>query len=128
MKFATRLAALLLASIATALAPLAASAADESHVYVKNLTKAWVWITVYSRPYTGGGQYHGAEGAWCVPPGKYDQHGLKVRIHEVRAEISENPNCRVVIKDTGYEFGLRTVEEFTVEHSALHGYSFYRSK
>jgi hypothetical protein len=128
VKTVIRLAAVLLATISLASAPLAASAAEQSHVYVQNLTKAWVWITVYSKTYMGHGNYAGAEGAWCVPPGKYDKHGLTVRIREVRAEISENPNCRVVIRDTGAAFGEKITEEFTLDKNPIHGYDSYRSK
>jgi hypothetical protein len=68
----------------------------ESHVYFDNTSDASVWVTAYSqsecektmsgRPSCNRG---GSEGAWCVAPGKYDQHGLRAHIYEVRAEVSQ---------------------------------------
>jgi hypothetical protein len=62
----------------------------ESHVYVHNTTDAYVWVTAYGmaenflQPNSPGK----SKGAWCIPPGKYDQHGLKTELYEIRVEVS----------------------------------------
>jgi hypothetical protein len=64
----------------------------ESHVYFHNETSAWVWVTVYRFHFDPGTAEEGVpgkpQGAWCVAPGKSDQHGLRTRIDYVRVEIS----------------------------------------
>jgi len=35
------------------------------------------------------GLYSKQEGAWCVKPNSFDDHGLRVVIHKVRAEVSD---------------------------------------
>jgi len=68
----------------------------ESHIYFQNNSDAFVWVTVYTTDHTGfdGRKFvplpGKAIGAWCVAPGKYDQHGVTARIYEVRAEISRD--------------------------------------
>jgi hypothetical protein len=60
----------------------------ESYIRTVNETKEGVWITVYS-PRLGGDKI---EGAWAVPAGKDDTHGLRAVIITVRAELRVH-NC-----------------------------------
>jgi hypothetical protein len=57
--------------------------AAESHIYTDNKSDAYAWITAYP-----GASHSGALGAWCVPPGKYDQHGLTTHVTDVQIEVS----------------------------------------
>ena len=59
------------------------ASAAESHIYTDNKRDAYAWITVYP-----GASHSGALGAWCVPPGKYDQHGLTTHVTDVQIEVS----------------------------------------
>jgi hypothetical protein len=76
-----------LALLAMAFAVAApAIAGGESYIRTHNETGKYVWITVYSKPM---GLYSKQEGAWCVKPHSFDDHGLRVVIHKVRAELSD---------------------------------------
>ena len=83
-----------LVMLAAAFAGRPALAGREAHIYFRNNTDAWVWVTAYSHgvyttypsPMVFPG---GPAGAWCVGPHQYDQHGLRISIYEVRAEVSE---------------------------------------
>lgn len=65
-------------------APPPASANGSAQVRVSNQTKdASVWVTAYNGKNLG---------AWCVPPGKVDTHGLSSLVTQVRAEVTHT-NC-----------------------------------
>jgi len=76
----------LLVAAGSASSAARADTPNESHVYFKNDTSAYVWVTAYD------GNYRLATkpqlGAWCVGPHAYDQHGLHAEVGEVRAEVS----------------------------------------
>jgi hypothetical protein len=83
---ATNVALLALVVVAAAAAPALARSPKESHVYFKNNTNSYVWVTAYDGNYSLGTKPQ--LGAWCVGPHKYDQHGLNAEVGEVRAEVS----------------------------------------
>jgi hypothetical protein len=57
----------------------------ESHVWTKNDSDTWVWITVYNPVKISG--------SWCVAPHTLDKHGLKTTLLKVRAEVTHS-GCR----------------------------------
>jgi len=87
---------------------VALAARYESHIYFQNNSDAYVWVTAYERntdiiP----GQMGKTVGAWCVAPGKYDQHGVTARVNEVRAEVSAGGCQRTVVLNElrGFPYG-----------------------
>jgi hypothetical protein len=69
---------------ATLLAAPASAKYNESHVWTNNdTTDAYVWVTAYRTDIAIP-----QAGAWCVPPGKHDQHGLHATLNHVRIEVS----------------------------------------
>jgi len=63
-----------------------------SHVYTKNNTDKWVWVTAIEsngNP-TNIGPTRSNAGAWCVGPNAYDKHGLRTVLVAYRAEIMSN--------------------------------------
>jgi hypothetical protein len=103
------------------------ASAAESHIYTDNKSDAFAWITVYP-----GASHSGALGAWCVPPGKYDQHGLTTYVTDVQVEISHK-GCQhnpVILKTTALTHlsrGGYLKNEFTVR-GAGGRYFFTRTK
>ena len=60
--------------------------ATEGHIYTRNHTSAYVWVTAYVWAPMGTTKI---AGAWCVRPGEFDKHGLRdVKVLHVRFEIS----------------------------------------
>lgn len=92
---------------------------DQSHIYTHNQSDTGVWVTVYSgqREYTdvSHGQYrfvYTNRGAWCVGPGKTDEHGLSAQILHVRFEITKTTNCaHPVLIDNTQEYAPDAFEE-----------------
>ena len=92
-----------LATSAFILAPLPALAGictapvpgpNDSHLRIINqAADAGAWVTVYS--YEIAGRH--IAGAWCVPAGKDDTHGLRTTIIAVRVEV-EPPACSHGVK------------------------------
>jgi hypothetical protein len=79
--------AIVLAIPASALAIIMAPSSNESYVKIHNDTDTMVWITAYS-PRLGGDKI---EGSWPVHAHSYDEHGLRINIVDVRAEIDAAP-------------------------------------
>lgn len=94
------MAALVVALIASAVP--ATAGYTESHIYTKNETKVWVWVTAYT---VYGPGVSKIQGAWCVGPDQYDQHGLHASIREVRFEITKNHACAHPVLLDKTEFG-----------------------
>jgi hypothetical protein len=102
---------------ATMLAPFAsASAADadyEGHVWVDNKSDVGIWITAIGL--TKYSSVHNV-GAWCVPAGRSDKHGLSADIRMVRGEVAHG-GCQAhpVILDTDLTFPKsKNVWKFTL--------------
>lgn len=74
----------------------------ESHIYTKNETKVWVWVTAYT---VYGPGVSKIQGAWCVGPDQNDHHGLHASIREVRFEITKNHACAHPVLLDKTEFG-----------------------
>jgi hypothetical protein len=80
--------------------------ADDTRVYTNNTSDAFAWVTVYK-----GSWHSSVQGAWCVPPGKYDKHGVDSRLYEVFVEVSQGGCQRHILinKDMNVK-GLATSE------------------
>jgi hypothetical protein len=79
-----KLAALALSGLVFGAVVAQPALAGETHIYTNNTSDAFAWITVYQ------GSFHSAvRGAWCVPPGKYDKHGVSATIFETYVEVSQ---------------------------------------
>ena len=119
--------------IGAAFAGQTARADSESHVYFENQSDAWVWVTAYSGT-TGGGSVPvisvgKAEGAWCVPPGAFDKHGLRVAIYEVRAEVSargcqQHPVLLNQLRGFPYAHAGSKTMTYYIHGAKGHGYTY----
>lgn len=94
----------------------------ESHIYTKNDTSVWVWVTAYT---VFGPGVSKIQGAWCVGPKQYDQHGLRASIREVRFEITKNHACAHPVLLDKTEFGppdsaSSTVRTYTIREEGSH--------
>jgi hypothetical protein len=82
------LAAIAIVALAAILGFSAPARATEGHIYTRNNSTAYVWVTAYVWAPMGTTKI---AGAWCVSPGKYDQHGLRdVKVLHVRFELSKS--------------------------------------
>jgi len=93
----------------------------EADIYTHNPSDAYAWVTAYS------GSFHsGVQGAWCVPPGKYDKHGLSALVRYVFIEVSQGRCQGHIIAKNELGVNNRTnVHEYRVTGSAgnygIHG-------
>ncbi len=90
----------------------------ESHIYTKNDTNVWVWVTAYQ---VYGPGVSKIMGAWCVGPQSFDHHGLHANIREVRFEITKNHGCAHPVLLDKTEFGpsdraTATSNTYTIRH------------
>jgi hypothetical protein len=93
----------------SAFAPTPASAWS-AHIYTHNTSDAYAWVTAYS------GSFHsGVQGAWCVPPGKYDKHGLSALVRYVYIEVSQG-RCQghIIAKEELDTRNKANVQEYRV--------------
>lgn len=89
---------------------------SESHIYTKNDTSVWVWVTAYT---VYGPGVSKIQGAWCVGPGQFDRHGLHASIREVRFEVTKNHGCAHPVLLDKTEFGpsdaaASTTHQYTI--------------
>jgi hypothetical protein len=92
-----------------------------SKVYFTNKTDAYVWVTAYEAKQTRRGWDAGsAAGAWCVPPGKDDYHGLHTRLYEVRVEVSNGTCQRPPVMFNGLR-GYPAKDRLATWHYYVHG-------
>ncbi len=69
----------------------ATAGVHESHIYTHNQTAdAWVWVTAHE---VDSRATWFNKGAWCVAPGKDDQHALRANIQRVRFEVTNRAGC-----------------------------------
>jgi len=79
-------AAIAIVALAVSLGFPGVARATDGHIYTRNNSYAYVWVTAYVWAPMGTTKI---AGAWCVSPGKYDQHGLRdVKVMHVRFEVS----------------------------------------
>ena len=79
-------AAIAIVALAMSLGLSGVAKATEGHIYTRNRSNAYVWVTAYVWAPFGATKI---AGAWCVRPGEYDQHGLRdVKVLHVRFELS----------------------------------------
>jgi len=74
----------------------------ESHIWTRNETNVWVWVTAYT---VFGPGISKIQGAWCVGPNQFDKHGVHATIREVRFEITKNNGCAHPVLLDRTEFG-----------------------
>ena len=95
-------AAIAIVALITTLGFPGVARATEGHIYTRNSSYAYVWVTAYVWAPMGTTRI---AGAWCVSPGRYDQHGLSdVKVVHVRFEVSHGgcqrePQLLNVVRD-----------------------------
>jgi hypothetical protein len=106
---------------AAVLVPFTATSAKDSdyegHVYVDNRADVGIWITAIGL--TKNSTVHNV-GAWCVPAGKFDKHGLSADIRDVRGEVAHG-GCQAhpIILDTTLTFRKsQNVWKYTLNQTA----------